>query len=204
MKNSISIMLLLVCSSFTFPLNTAELSKVDREFIVNYYSESRDNVLKAVKGLSAEQANFKAAEDKWSVNGCIEHIILSENMLWGMVDESLKKPADPSRKSEVKITDANILNGVPDRTNKVKTFDALVPSGKYATLSASSKAFKEMRNGHINFLKKTQEDLRNHYVETQFMGTMESYQMLLFIAAHSNRHLKQIEEVKADANFPKK
>jgi len=204
MKTSISLLLLLICSSFTFHLNTRELTKADRDFIVKYYSESRDNILKAVKGLTPEQANFKPAEDKWSVTGCVEHMILSENMLWGMVDESLKKPADPAKKSEVKVTDESILNGIPDRSNKVKTFDALVPKGTYPTPSATAKAFKEMRNNHISFLKKTPEDLRNHFVDTQFMGTMESYQMLLFIAAHSNRHLKQIEEVKADPNFPKK
>jgi uncharacterized damage-inducible protein DinB len=204
MKPLISLCLLLVCGSFTFPLNTADLSKTDRDFIVKYYTESRDNVLKAVKGLSPEQANFKPAEDKWSVNGCLEHIVVSEKMLWGMVDESLKKPSDPSRKDEVKVTDETILNGIPDRTNKVKTFDALVPKGAYPTVNAASKAFKDVRNDHIGFLKKTQEDLRNHYVETEFMGTMQSYQMLLFIAAHSNRHLKQIQEVMADANFPKK
>lgn len=204
MKNSIALLLLIVCSSFTSTLNTVELSKADRDFIVKYYTESRDNILKGVKGLIPEQANFKPAEDKWSVNGCLEHMILSENMLWGMVDESLKTPADPSRKDDVKVTDENILNGITDRTNKVKTFDPLVPKGTYPTLAATSKAFKDLRNDHISFLKKTQADLRNHYVETQFMGTMQSYQMLLFIAAHSNRHLKQIEEVKADPNFPKK
>lgn len=203
MKTSFSILLLLILTSFS-SIKTAELTKADRDFIVKYYTESRDNVLKAVKGLTPEQANFKPAEDKWSVTGCVEHMILSENMLWSMVDESLKKPADPSRSSEVKVTDDNVLNGITDRTNKVKTFDALEPKGTYPTLSATTKAFKDLRNDHIAFLKKTPEDLRNHFVETQFMGTMQSYQMLLFIAAHTNRHLKQIEEVKADPNFPKK
>ncbi|HEX5171742.1 MAG TPA: DinB family protein [Cyclobacteriaceae bacterium] len=204
MKNVTGLLLILSCSSFTLPTGTAELTRADRDFIVKYYTESRDNVLKTVKGLTPEQANFKPAEDKWSVNSCLEHIILSENLLWGMVDESLKKPADPSRHEEVKVTDENILTGIPDRTNKVKTFDALVPKGTYPTLASVTKAFRDVRNDHINFLKKTPDDLRNHYVETQFMGTIESYQMLLFIAAHSKRHLKQIEEIIANPNFPKK
>jgi len=32
---------------------------------------------------------------------------------------------------------------------------------------------------------------------------MDAYQWLLLISAHSARHTAQIEEVKADPNFPK-
>ena len=33
---------------------------------------------------------------------------------------------------------------------------------------------------------------------------LDAYEWLLFVAAHSERHTKQILEVKADPNFPKK
>ena len=33
---------------------------------------------------------------------------------------------------------------------------------------------------------------------------LDAYQWLLFISAHSERHTKQILEVKADPNFPQK
>jgi hypothetical protein len=32
---------------------------------------------------------------------------------------------------------------------------------------------------------------------------MDGYEFVLFIAAHSERHTKQILEVKADPNYPK-
>jgi hypothetical protein len=36
------------------------------------------------------------------------------------------------------------------------------------------------------------------------MGTkMDAYEFVLLIAAHSERHTKQILEVKADPNYPK-
>jgi hypothetical protein len=35
------------------------------------------------------------------------------------------------------------------------------------------------------------------------VGKMDGYEFILFIAAHSERHVKQIDEVKADPNFPK-
>jgi hypothetical protein len=32
---------------------------------------------------------------------------------------------------------------------------------------------------------------------------LDAYEWILFVAGHSERHTKQINEVKADANFPK-
>jgi hypothetical protein len=53
-----------------------------------------------------------------------------------------------------------------------------------------------------DFVATTSDDLRDHVVTLPF-GSFDSYQMILFIAAHSNRHTQQIDEVKADPNFPK-
>jgi hypothetical protein len=45
--------------------------------------------------------------------------------------------------------------------------------------------------------------LRDHVVTLDKVGSFDCYQMVLFMAAHSYRHTQQIEEVKADPNFPK-
>ena len=38
---------------------------------------------------------------------------------------------------------------------------------------------------------------------TTAFGTLDGYQWLLLLSTHSERHTAQIEEVKADPNFPK-
>jgi hypothetical protein len=48
----------------------------------------------------------------------------------------------------------------------------------------------------------TDEDLRMHVGKMPF-GKIDAYQMVLMIAAHTNRHTQQLNEVKADPNFPK-
>ena len=53
------------------------------------------------------------------------------------------------------------------------------------------------------FLKKTK-DLREHAITSPLGKELDGYEWVLFIAAHSERHTKQIDEVKADPNFPKK
>ena len=75
--------------------------------------------------------------------------------------------------------------------------------GKYKTLDEALTAFKEARQKHIDFAKTTQDDLRNHVFPHPVFGPMDAYQWLLVISGHSRRHTLQIEEVKADPNFPK-
>ena len=61
----------------------------------------------------------------------------------------------------------------------------------------------------VEYLESTQ-DLRQHVLESPPLKAvskgehqvMDSYQWILAVAAHTERHTKQILEVKADANFP--
>ena len=59
------------------------------------------------------------------------------------------------------------------------------------------------RGKTIAYLEATP-DLRAHVVDSPIGQPLDAYEWLLFIAAHSERHTKQILEVKADPNFPKK
>lgn len=45
--------------------------------------------------------------------------------------------------------------------------------------------------------------LRDHATDSPMGQPLDAYEWLLFIGAHSERHTKQILEVKADPNFPK-
>jgi hypothetical protein len=65
------------------------------------------------------------------------------------------------------------------------------------------KHFVESRSRTINFLQKA-EDLRAHAVDSPLGKKLDAYQWILYISAHSERHTKQINEVKMDPDFPKK
>ena len=52
---------------------------------------------------------------------------------------------------------------------------------------------------------KTTPDLRAHVTDQNPLGMpLDAYEFLLLISAHSERHTKQILEVEADPNYPKK
>ena len=69
-------------------------------------------------------------------------------------------------------------------------------------LLAALDHFLARRTTTEEFLK-THDDLRDHAEFSPLGKDLDAYEWILFIGAHSERHTKQILEVKADPNFPK-
>lgn len=180
-----------------------ELTKEERATAEKVLLSSQETLLNAVKGLSEDQLNFKPSEDAWSIAECVEHIAISESNIFGILEMTLKEEPNPERRAEIKMTDEQILNMIADRTNKVKTSPEFEPVKKFGSFEGSLKEFETKRVSNIEFIKTTTEDLRNRYFEFPF-GLVDSYQIIMFMAGHNNRHTKQIEEIKANAGFPKK
>ncbi len=178
------------------------LTQADREKAVTYLQQTRDAAGAATKGLTEAQLKFKPAPDRWSVAETLEHITLAEDFLFQNVTEKIMKaPAGPADRDTAKL-DAMILAMVPDRSQKRQAPGPLVPTGRW-TPAETLDHFQKSRAKTIEFLQATP-DLREHAsAENPFQQPMDAYQWLLFIAAHSDRHTKQILEVKADPNFPK-
>ena len=179
------------------------LTPQEREEALQLFQTSRDNFLKSISGLSEKQWTFKPAPDRWSVREVAEHITVSESTLFGLVQKSMQSPADPAKRELVKGKDQVILAKVPDRSQKFKAPEILQPTGRWASEADLTKAFEQARQANMDYIRTTNVDLRDHFFDHPVLGPMDAYQWLLLIAAHSVRHTAQIEEVKADPNFPK-
>jgi hypothetical protein len=91
---------------------------------------------------------------------------------------------------------------VGNRTQKVKAPEPIVPSGKFATPADAAKEFAARRDKSLEYARTSTDDLRVHVAKGP-LGTMDSYQFLLLMAAHTGRHTDQIREVQANADYPK-
>jgi hypothetical protein len=195
--------LLLLVAAATAPTLTSD----ERDRAVAEFEGSRKMFLDATKGLSPEQWNFKSAPERWSVSECAEHIALSEGFIFGLVTERvLKMPATPEKRDAVKGKDELIVKMLQDRSHKATAPEPLDPTKRPMTPEESVKLFLDSRTKTIDFIKTTQEDLRDHFFDhpVPAIGTLDGYQWLLLISGHTRRHTLQILEVKADPNFPKK
>ena len=106
-------------------------------------------------------------------------------------------------RTEIKMSDDDIVKMITDRTNKVKTSEMFQPSGRFGSFDATLNEFKTKRANSITYVKTTSDDLRNHYNDLPF-GKIDTYQTILFMAGHSKRHTEQIEEIISNPNFPRK
>ena len=188
---------------FSFSLTKASLSEKERKDAVDLLSKTESGVYNSLLGLNEAQLNFKPAPDRWSIAECIKHIAVTESGLWQMTDAALKQPANPAKRSEIKATDEQVVQMIESREKKVKTSPSMEPQNTpYKSLADAMSSFFENRKKLIEFVNTTSDDMRDHVI-TLPPGSFDSYQMVLFIAAHSYRHTMQNEEVKADPNFPK-
>lgn len=185
-----------------FAVRAQDASAADKEKALKYLESTRKKIEEDTKGLTPAQWNFRSAEGRWTIAEVMEHIAATEDMLQGMVAEQvLKAPAAPDRDT-VKI-DEMVLTMIPDRSHKAQAPEPLKPTNRFGSPEAALKHFEESRTKTEDMLKNTP-DLRGHAVDSPIGVKLDAYEWILFMGAHSARHTKQIEEVMADPNFPKK
>ncbi len=202
MKNIIFLISLIIATSF-IAHKTETLTAEERKFAIDYFSKTKERLLNDIKGLSYAQLNFKADSTRWSVAQCVEHIALAESLIWQWIYGTTKQAPTPEKKSEMKFTDEQLIQITIDRSKKFKAPEALQPVGKFDNMDEALKNYISRRDSTIAYIGSTQDDLKNRYIAHPAMGTLSLYQALLFLAAHNERHTLQLEEVKANSNFPK-
>ncbi len=181
------------------------LSPEEREAALKSLQATHDAFLKSIAGLSEQQWRFKPAPDRWSVSEVSEHITVAESSIFGLVQSKfMTSPADPAKRAEAAGKDEIILLKVPDRSHKVQAPEFLKPTNRWASEAELVKAFEDSRQVTMDYIRSTNDDLRDHFGPHPVLGMLDAYHWFLLISAHSDRHTKQIEEVKADPNFPKK
>ncbi len=178
-------------------------TQADKDRAIKYLESTRQGVLDATAGLSEAQWNFKPAPDRWSVAEVTEHIAAAEDFLRGMITEKVMTAPPRPEGEDVKPIDDLVLTSIPDRSHKAQAPEPLKPTNRFGSPDGSLKHFTEARERTEDFLRK-HDDLRAHAVDSPLGKKLDAYEWVLFIGAHSERHTKQINEVKADPNFPKK
>ncbi len=194
---------LLVITGLANQVASDTLTSKERKFLTNNLKDTKESLAKSVKGLSETQLNFKQSADRWSVKECVQHLAIAEVNLWKMAEEALKQSSNAENRKEIKITDQEIINFTNDRSKKFQAPETLKPEiSKWKTTQEAMNDFKENRMRLIKYVKTTTDDVRNHVAKAPF-GSVDVYQVFLMTSAHTARHTKQIEEIKADPGFPK-
>ncbi|MCW3089472.1 MAG: DinB family protein [Ferruginibacter sp.] len=199
MKKMLVIITMLLFSSAGF----CQLTKAEKTRLANHLDSTLQVLSRSVEGLSEAQLNFKPDTGKWSIKECVYHLALSETNIWQWMQGLMKAPANPDKRASIKMADDQLLAGIADRSNKIKTSEPFEPkNAKWANKDEAMAFLKAERAKHIDYIKSSNEDFRNHVAEQGPAGPMDAYQVLLLLSQHTVRHTKQIEEVKASPGYP--
>lgn len=156
----------------------------------------------AISGLSEEQWTFRESEDRWSIGEVAEHIVISEGLLSGMLQNVvLASEPNPAAADSVTVTDEQVVALMADRSQKFQAPEQGIPKGVYATPEDAAAALDAARAATFELLN-TDKDLRMHFGPHPAFGKIDGHQWFLFLISHANRHLAQIAQVKAHPNYP--
>ncbi len=188
------------------PLGAADahMTAEERAKVMNWLDESRKEFLASIDGVTEEQWKWKPASERWSVGETAEHIVLAEALLFGTVQKAIASPPNPAWEEKTKGKTEFIERVMAPRLGKASAPEPIVPSGKL-TQAQVRETFLKQRVDIEKFAKETQLELKQYTVEHPFpvFGTLNAYQWLIYVPLHTERHDKQIAEVKATAGYPK-
>jgi hypothetical protein len=161
-----------------------------------------------MRGVSAEQWRFKPAPGIWSIAENVEHIIIVQERLLGIIREQLPSAPGALADHDCKLVDSIVINQFPNRLNKFSGPEALKPAGDWVMRESLERVAANVQK--FSECLQSIPDLRAHVLDSLPLKAitkgqhqaMDGYQWILGASAHTERHMKQILEVKADPNFP--
>ena len=167
----------------------------------NERAQARFNA--AVSTLSESQADFRPDENQWTIAEIVEHVsIVNDGFLrltHKLLKEAESKPGPP--KADLNLGHTSLdENGqqqgpfqAPERVRP--RGDARIEDS-LAKMRASLDGLAEIRS------RLEAVDLSEQMFPHPFLGPINAYQWMVLLGEHEDRHLSQIERVKATAGFP--
>jgi uncharacterized damage-inducible protein DinB len=172
-----------------------------------YLQRARDRALSATTGLSEEQWAYGRAADGWSVAGILEHMVIVQDLVLGPIADALDgTPETPGADSDT--IDSIVKTQFQDRSRKFPAPERARPCGRWTPVEA----LERLSANTERLIERlgTTHGLRLHRVPAAPLKAisnghyelMDGYQWLLAAAAHTERHVDQILEWKAQPGFP--
>lgn len=176
------------------------LSDADRALVIQELQRSLAEFLAATAELTPNQWEFRPGVGQWSIAECAAHLALTERAIVVRIQDVLWGSPEPYATDPVK-GDRRNLRLIVDRSRKVTGPPSVTPGESYNS-ERGGEEFQSLRVATIDFAQVTAADLRAHGYSHFVLGRLDTVQWLLFLAAHTDRHLLQIEEIRSSQGSP--
>jgi DinB superfamily len=167
--------------------------------LLHELTETSEGFLRSVDSVPTDRWTYAPAQDVWSVGQTAEHTATVwrgiQRLVTGKLLEQPKSPGSPA------LSDEFVIQSMFDRSRRYPAPEAVLPRGRWATPAELVAAFTESRDLLIRWLPEVTVDLRAYSAPHLIMGPLDGVQWLLFAAAHTERHTRQILELRKAAGF---
>lgn len=182
---------LLVITGLAGTIDNNSLSGKERKQALALAKEDYKEFSQQLKVLPAARWKEAIPGSTHSLRDELYHLTGSEKALWETFKNLMNQPANPEQRSRIRLSDDDIISLASSENACSAIHTAAV-----RPFNNPKKALAEFRKNRqlcIRYMRASTADLRNHVVEMP-QGWMDAYQLYLFMAAHSHRHLETLKE----------
>ena len=197
----------------TEPDHSSSWTEADRQFLLAELDRSTEELLKEVEDLSPDQWNFKENPYRWDISEIVEHLTIQNELQYRELYAASSFPALPDYALITRGKDDFFQSYATDpQKSQAKWF--LQPIGRFGFKRAAIDAFLRARDGIHDFVEATDVDLRTHFTFRENAGdkpldevtpgeVRDLHQLVLTGIAHTDRHIRQIRNIKKDRMYPR-
>jgi DinB superfamily len=173
------------------------LTPEERHVLVESLQGGGQALVEAVLDLTPAQWTFRPGPGSWSIGECCEHVELTERHILQRI-----ATAGPEGLDQTAGKDQFVPRAVTSRHRRVQAPEAMIPQGKYVGPAAFIESFRVTRSRALALAQDESANLRGVCAPHFALKELDGYQWLLMTSSHTLRHLEQVKEILAHADFP--
>ncbi len=177
-------------------------TSADQKSLLKELKRTKNEMIAATESLTDEQWHFKPDANSWNIGQVVEHMGIYERLYYQEGGAALRNTEPMPKISDQILGDETYLAWMAENQPHFAPKHA-VPSG-YMKGKANLDYFIYGRNLLEDMVRTTDKDLKSHFVprKSEPKGFHSIHGLLVVHYGHTDRHLRQIERIKAHADYP--
>ncbi len=192
--------LILLFASPALAQTSAKLwTEADRQYTLDNLRRTRDELMRETETLTPAQWAFRESPTRWSIGEVIEHLALWE-IIWAR-EVSMGSRNNPQPElNRTSKPDSHYVEWIME-PDPHQSPDYSRPTG-FIDGKNNLTFFLNRRSQTIEFVQKTDADMRAHFELTATDFPRNMHQVYIFQWGHVDRHLRQIRKIKQHSGYP--
>lgn len=170
------------------------MTQEETQAVLGPLAQGAEELRRVLRDVDDETAQLVPGPGRWSVQEVVEHIALVEDFLFSSIAQ-----AETSTSPLVNLErEARIATRGTDRSRHVESPEGVRPRIAFQKIGEAARYFNASREKTLQYAAEhLPEDLRCKLTSHPIFGEVNVYEVLLLMAVHVLRHVRQIEEIKA-------